>query len=132
MNSTKKRNIKFNFNLKNNIDYEFVNLFNCSFCGFHEKVISKQWIKGKEEDFIVNLKTINPEGCTISCISENHTLVNDGEIIEELICGICGTNGRIEQVPKHTLKVNGIKISKNKNIGFKINTSNKKHNHDGS
>ena len=131
MESPKKRNSELNYNV-NRYDHDnFVNLFNCSDCGFQAKVISKKWIKGSEDEVVVHIQHIHPEGDTLLCIIDDKKLSNDGEVLEELICGACGKNGRMENVPKHVLRLNGFTLEaavKNEEEQGVITDKNKKNN----
>ena len=112
-----KKNITLNF--EKSSDNLNTNLFNCFNCGFHGNVISKVWVIGNDEEFIVQLLTIHPEsGLKINHI-DTKKIDMDGEMMEDLICGICGNPGQIEPVPNDILKAYGYKIKSIKKISNK-------------
>ena len=96
----------------NNSKIECVDLFNCFDCGFHGQVISKIWIKGFEDDFIIQLKDIRPEGTFVDMQIDKRKLKSDGEIVEEHICGKCSRPGIIQPVPKEILEMHGFDVKK--------------------
>tara|TARA_Y100000768_G_C23559014_1_gene487290 strand:- start:37 stop:495 length:459 start_codon:yes stop_codon:yes gene_type:complete len=104
MNNTfnkKKSNVNINFKKLND---DNLDLFNCTSCGFHGKVISKIWVKGYEDDVLVRLIEIHPQ-----YFKESHVLggnlKRDGEMVEELICGHCGRTGGKQPVSIQLLKL---------------------------
>ena len=122
MKNQSKKNLSFNFK-KNEIKSEevieqknLIKLFNCHKCGFHSKSISKFFIKGYEDDFIVQLISLHPEKPQKTIELDSRKLMNEGELIEEVTCGICGKPGSIENVPEEILNA----------FGFNVHNINKK------
>ena len=100
----KKMNMKLSFpEEKQNL----TDLFNCPKCGFHQKVIAKIWIKGFQDDFIIQCKIINPNHEKV-VLSLGKSLKRDGKMLEELICGICGSNGQMLPVTDEILNIYGM------------------------
>ena len=85
---------------------EPIKLFNCHECGFHEKVISKMWIDGYEDECIVQFKSIHPNFFRVDFIF-GESFKMDGKVIEELSCGICGFPGQMLPVADEVLEMFG-------------------------
>ena len=91
---------------------DFMYLFNCPKCGFHAKAIAKIWVKGFEDEYIIQTQTIHPEKEKIVKNISDNKLSNDGEIIEELICGKCSGPGGLSPVPYEILELYGYDVKK--------------------
>tara|TARA_Y100001935_G_C17265438_1_gene488899 strand:+ start:206 stop:577 length:372 start_codon:yes stop_codon:yes gene_type:complete len=109
MNKGEKRNMMLNYQPAKQKGEKQIKLFNCHQCGFHEKVMSKMWIEGYEDDVIVQCKSIHPNYVKIEFISNEH-LKNDGKIVEELTCGMCGTVGKMLPVTGEILRMFGFQV----------------------
>ena len=92
-------------------------LFNCCNCGYHPQVIMKRWLKGFEEQAIIEMLFVHPEGTNskeeLILDSNNQKISTDGEYTEEAICAKCGKIGRMEKVPKAYLISLGFDLDKN-------------------
>ncbi len=73
-------------------------LFHCPHCGIIDTVISRITNLRNDEEELLTLKLISPENEVFDTVLEN-TLTEDTEIIEELVCGQCGTSGNMTDVP---------------------------------
>ena len=99
-----KHNTALNFNSKAE---KSITLFNCIKCGFHAKVMSKIWVEGNENEFVIRLLEIHPQyEKVVEVIGEK--INADGKICEELMCGHCGRVGSRKSVSVELLKVFGL------------------------
>ena len=120
MKNQSKGNFSFNFKklepTNPNLEQQekMKKLFNCRKCGFHSKAISKFFIKGYDNDFIVQLISFHPEKPQKIIDLDKRKLKNDGELIQEVSCGICGNLGSIENVPEDILNAFGFNVYKSK------------------
>mgnify|MGYP003979034075 CR=1 FL=1 len=127
MKEQSKKNLSFNFkkskgeNTAFNEQKNSVKLFNCHKCGFHCKAISKKYVKGFEDDFIVQLISLHPEKPQKITDLDSKKLMNDGELIQEVTCGICGKPGTLESIPEEILLAFGFNVLKKSTSVKKIN-----------
>ena len=106
----KKMNMQLRFP-KDSKPNDPIDLFNCHKCGFHQKVMSKMWIDGYEEEFILQFKEISPtKEILVHTIGKGFK--RDGELKEELTCGMCGSIGRMLPVPEDILDMFGVEKKK--------------------
>ena len=125
MKNQSKKNLSFNFKKIESISkgeheqQNLIKLFNCHKCGFHSKAISKFFIKGFEDDFFVQLISLHPEKPQKTINLDSRKLTNEGELIEELTCGICGKPGSIESVPEELLQAFGFNVLNDNKINKK-------------
>ena len=112
MRKSAKKNLNFNYPKTEDNGEDFIRLFNCYKCGFHSKAISKIYIKGYEDDFIIQLLSFHPEKPVEKIDIEPRKLKNDGILIKDISCGICGKPGKIESIPKDILEAFGFSVNK--------------------
>ena len=99
--------------------------FNCYYCGFHESVIEKHWIKGDMDNFILCIKEIHPHYEKIhSMVGEN--LKKDGILCTEYYCGKCKSKGDMLPVPAFALDMNGFDVPQAKEEELKTEEPDKK------
>ena len=72
--------------------------FECFHCGIHDFVISRITFFDQDDNQLVTQLSINPNNDSYDEILAN-TLVDDGEINEEFICGKCGMSGKLTILP---------------------------------
>ena len=132
MKNQSKKNLSFNFKpeeraAKGEVEHQnLIKLFNCFKCGFHSKAISKFYIKGFENDFIIQLISLHPEKPQKTIDLDSRKLMNEGELIEEVTCGICGKPGTIESVPGELLQAFGFNVLRDTKVDSDKKTSAKK------
>ena len=126
MNSKTEKNTSFNYKRNNKKNCDTIKLFNCFYCGYHSKAIFKFFIKGYENKCILQAVTIHPEKDLKIINISSDKIINDGELIKETICGNCGRNGSIHDVPKGLLSALGYNMDKEDDKKNPFNTFIKK------
>ena len=113
MNNKLEKNISFNYKRKNkDKKYKTMKLFNCYFCGYHSKAIFKHFIKGFENECIIDTINLHPENEPELINISSDKIINDGILVKETICGKCGRDGHIEDIPIDLLQAMGYNIYK--------------------
>ena len=101
--------------------------FNCGFCGFHESVIEKHWLKGDIDNFNLIIKEIHPHyEKTHSMIGDS--LKKDGILCTEYYCGKCHNKGDMLPVPSFALDMFGFKVPDSESQDNKNSEDSKKSN----
>ena len=118
---SEKRNMMLHYRSAEQSGERLLKLFNCHQCGFHEKVLSKMWIEGYEDEFIIQCKSIHPNFFKVDFVFGDG-FKRDGKIIEELLCGVCGTSGQMLPVTDEVLRMFGFS-AKRKKVKSKVKVS---------